>query len=293
MPITSPSPPRRVLCAGSRQGTPLAARLAPARAAGFDAITVWANDVARQDLGAVRAEVAAHGLAVAEAEVIANWLPAHAAAQGPFAAITRALTPDKLIGIAAGLGAPLVSLAELQGLAPDPAGLAPHFAEVCARAAGHGLKVAVEFVPGGAIPTLGAALELIERSGADNAGVMIDAWHFFRGGSSLAQLARVPGERILSVQLCDAPATPAADLHAEMLRRDLPGEGGLDLAGLMAALAATGTTAPLGVEVINPALEARPVAEAIGRCAAALDHCLALARAGEGEAALDDSLARG
>ncbi|MBS0255303.1 MAG: sugar phosphate isomerase/epimerase [Proteobacteria bacterium] len=273
-------PRHRVLCSGTRQCTPFRERLAPARAAGFTAVSVWANDVARQDLGELRAEVEGHGLVVAEAEVISNWLPQHAAASGPFAEITRALTPAKVIGMATGLGAPQVSLAELHGVAASPAELAPHFAEVCARAAGHGLKVAIEFVPTGAIPTLAVALELIERAGAGNAGLMVDPWHFFRGGSSLDQLARVPGELILSIQLDDAPAMPTADPYTDMMVRDLPGEGGLDLAGFMAALAATGTSAPVGIEVFSAALDALPTAQAFARCAAGLDHCLNLARKG-------------
>jgi sugar phosphate isomerase/epimerase len=42
----------------------------------------------------------------------------------------------------------------------------------------------------------------------------------------------------------------------------LPGEGEFDLAGLLRTLAATGTTAPLGVEVFNEDLQAHPAVEA-------------------------------
>ena len=58
--------------------------------------------------------------------------------------------------------------------------------------------------------------------------------------------------RSSGVQLCDAPATPEADpLHATLHERLLPGDGELALPTLLADLRATGTAAPLGVEVFS------------------------------------------
>ena len=79
----------------------------------------------------------------------------------------------------------------------------------------------------------------------------------------------MPGERIVGVQLCDAPAVVEGDpLHATLHERLLPGQGELDLAGLLADLRATGTTAPLGVEVFSDVL-AELAPEEIGRLAGA------------------------
>ena len=111
-----------------------------------------------------------------------------------------------------------------------------------------------------------------------NAGIMIDSWHFFRSGSSLDDLAACPGALIHSIQLNDALAAPEADLNAGMMRRLLPGEGELNLKGLMQALAATGTTAPIGIETFSPELDAMGAEGAITRCATALEHCLELAK---------------
>ena len=75
-----------------------------------------------------------------------------------------------------------------------------------------------------------------------------------------------------------APALPLAlDGARPVLRRDLPGEGELDLRGFMQALAATGTRAPIGVETFSPALDALDTAAAMAKCAAALDYCLEMA----------------
>jgi sugar phosphate isomerase/epimerase len=271
------NPEHRTFFAGTRQVTPLLDRLAPARLAGFDAISVWPGDVTGHDRSHVRQAVAAAGLAITDVELIGNWLPGHAVATGAYAELMRPMTADYVLPIAAKLGAQTVSVAELTGLPFDPVEIARHFAALCDRAAEFALRLAIEFVPTGAIADLDRALEIVDRAGRGNGGIMLDSWHFFRSGSSLDRLARMPGERIFSVQLNDALAAPEADLNMGMVNRLLPGEGELDLAGFMQALAATGTRAPVGIETFSARLDALPVGEAIGECAAALDYCLALA----------------
>ena len=266
----------RVFFAGCHLGTPLVERLAPAVAAGFTAISAWPGDLLRADRAALGRAIAAHGLVLTDVECIGNWLPAHATVQGGWADAMRAATPEKLSDLAAEAGARTVSVVELAGQAWDPAVLVPAFARICDLAAAAGLAVAIEPVPVGAVGTFAQARELVERAGRANAGIMLDTWHFFRSGSSLDDLATCPGELIRSVQLNDALATPEADLNAGMMRRLLPGAGELDLAGFMQALAATGTRAPIGIEAFSPALDALDITAATARCAAALDHCLAL-----------------
>ena len=121
---------------------------------------------------------------------------------------------------------------------------AESFAALCRRAAEHGLLVQLEFLPWSKIPDLDAAWSVVRQAGAPNGGLAVDAWHYFRSGSATrGTLRTVPGERIVGVQLCDAPALAEADpLHATLHERLLPGQGELDLAGLIADLRATGTT---------------------------------------------------
>lgn len=271
------NPAHRTFFAGTRQVTPLLERLAPARESGFDAISIWPGDVTGLDRGEVRAAVAAAGLAITDVELVGNWLPGHALASGAYADMMRPMTADYVLPIAAKLGAQTISVAELMGLVFDPVEIARHFGTLCDRAADFDLRVAIEFVPTGAVANLAKALEVVERAGRSNGGIMLDSWHFFRSGSSLEQLARTPGECLFSVQLSDALATPEADLNAGMVNRLVPGEGELDFAGFMQALAATGTRAPVGIETFCPRLDALPTGQAIGECGAALDYCLGLA----------------
>jgi sugar phosphate isomerase/epimerase len=109
---------------------------------------------------------------------------------------------------------------------------------------------------------------------------MIDTWHSFRGATDDAQLRALPGARIGSVQLNDAPATPAANLVAETLdARLLPGEGAIPLVRWLRILEAIGSRAPIGVEVFSQALDALPPVEVGRRCGAAARKVLAAARA--------------
>lgn len=269
-------PKARVFYGGSRQCTPLLERLAPARAAGFTAISVWPGDIRGLDRAAVRQAIKDAGLLVSEIELITNWMPQHAEGQSDFGKFLSSMTPERVLPLASELNATVVSTAELFGLAFDLDSIAGHFGALCDAAADLGLSIALEFVPTGGVPGLREALKVIDKAGRPNGGLMIDAWHFFRSNSSLADLAAVPGDRIFSVQLNDAPAAPEPDLNIGMMNRQLPGEGEFDLTGLMRALAATGTDAFVGVEVFSKTLDDLPTDDAARECAAALDHCLGL-----------------
>ena len=105
----------------------------------------------------------------------------------------------------------------------------------------------LEFMPW----TLGvASLEQAERivvaAGAPNAHLMIDAIHYDRSGATLEKLAALTPSRYQYIQLCDAPRiAPQTDegiLHQGRFERQFPGEGGLDLFGLM-------TTLPAGIPI--------------------------------------------
>ncbi len=264
-------PKARVFYGGSRQCTPLLDRLAPARNAGFTAVSVWPGDIRGLNVADVRQSIAEAGLFVSEVELITNWMPEHAEGQNDFSKFLSAMTPQRVLPLAAGLGATVVSTAELFGLPFDLDRIAGHFGALCDQAADHGLRIALEFVPTGGVPGLREAMHVIERAGRANGGLMVDAWHFFRSNSALADLAAVAGDRIFSIQLNDAAATPEPDLNIGMMHRLLPGAGEFALAGLMRALAATQCDAFVGVEVFSKELDGLPTGEAARSCATALD----------------------
>lgn len=272
--------PLLVLAAGTMQSTPFLDRLAPAKAAGFGGVSIFAADV--EALAAagiqpdeVRMRVADIGLVITEVEIVGNWLPGMGRkADLPewLVALLSRMEPEYVIKMAASLGACGITIGEMLGIETDYDSAAGAFAKVCTLAADHGLTVALEFIPTGGIATLTDGWEIVRRAACSNGGLLVDSWHFFRSGSSLELLRQLPPDAIKSVQICDALLLPEADLdHAMVHSRLLPGDGELDLSGFVAALANTGCQAPISVEVFSDVL-ARQSTDQIARLCADAAH---------------------
>jgi sugar phosphate isomerase/epimerase len=258
-----------VLCGVPVAHVPLLERLKPSHDAGFAAISVgppdiWALEASGVSPRDIRARIADHGLAIAEMDCIGCWLPAHNTLEGAgeHVAALKSMTPERVIPLAASVGARSVSLIEMLGVAPSVDEAAQHFAHACDLAAEHGLLVHIEWLPWAGIPDLMSAWRIVEAANLKNGGLTVDSWHFARSGSTLEQLAAIPGDKVFAVQLSDAPATAQSDLVTEtMSERRLPGEGELDLLGLIRTLDRIGSRAPIGVEVFDALVRVRPIGE--------------------------------
>ena len=276
-----------VLCAGTVLGTAFLERLVPARAAGFSGVSLTPFDYEQVRASGVsdaelRRRVADAGLAIAELDAITTWLPGQeppAAMDREMARVLRTCTAERLCPIAEAIGARSLTAVEFYGTRVELDAAASAFAKVCDRAREHGLLVHLEFLPWAGIPDLHSAWEIVRRADRPNGGLLVDSWHLFRSGSKPEELRGIPGDRVLGVQLDDAPAAPEADLSEETQhRRLLPGEGAFDLVGLVRVLDEIGCPAPLGVEVFSDELARRPVAEVSRESAEATRRVLARAR---------------
>lgn len=129
------------------------------------------------------------------------------------------------------LGAPVVNAVSMAA-SPETFGA---FAEM---ASGRGLRATVEFLPLMPPASFAAAMDYVAACNAGNAQVLVDAMHFFRGGSTLSELAAADPARIGYAQICDVPM-PAqmADYGFEAREERLsPGAGDLPLADFVKAL---------------------------------------------------------
>lgn len=265
-----------VLCAGTLpRGTDFATRVQVASVAGFAGISLWGRDYAAARAGGLsdadmRTMLADHGLVVAELDPAWWWLPGAAEEGASLVAHDDqdvfAFGEDDLFGVAEAIGARSLNAVDVFGGGWGVDDAAEAFAALCDRAGEHGLLVHLEFLPWSRVPDVATAWDVVRRADRPNGGVAVDAWHFVRSGSTLDELAAVPSDRILGVQLDDGPLAPEADLvHATLHERRLPGEGEFDLACLCGALA--GSPAPIGVEVFSDELHALGPAEAARRAA--------------------------
>lgn len=151
---------------------------------------------------------------------------------------------ERFLDTGADLGAAQVICAPYD---PDLSRLADTLADFATRARSRGLGLVLEFFPWTEVPDLATALWVTEGSGA---GVLADALHFDRSGSSLDLLAATDPARLPFAHLCDAlvhPPYATEDLlHAARAERLPPGEGQIDLRAFLRALP---PGVPLGLEV--------------------------------------------
>jgi len=146
------------------------------------------------------------------------------------------------------------------GRDPDQQRAFDNFAALCDLAARYDVKPCLEFSKITSVATLGDAVDIVRRTGAPNARVLVDALHLSRSGGTPADVARVEPTLLEYAQLCDATlAIPSEDrMREEPSDRLLPGQGGLPLVELLRALPAD---LPLAVEAPVKQMEFLPASE--------------------------------
>lgn len=131
--------------------------------------------------------------------------------------------------------------------------LAASYAGFCELVQRYGMTADLEFMPWTAVPDAKAALRVVNAAGKPpGSGILVDALHFGRSTTTLADIRSIPRELLHYAQICDAVSglnfTTEAMIHTARCERLLPGEGNIDLAGLFAALP---SDLPVSVEVVH------------------------------------------
>lgn len=224
-------PPQMVTCAADAGFSHIGIRLLPATPTEPQYDIVGDTPLLRE----VEARLADTGVKVLDAEIF------RIKPDAPVAGYEAA------IATAARLGASELLVA---GNDPDDARQIDSFAQLCELADSYGLGAVLEFMPWTDAKNLTEAARIVERSGHDNAGVLIDPFHFSRSRSRIEDIASIPVSRLRYLQFCDAPAdippTMEAILDQARAERLFPGDGGLDLVGLLRAMP---RDIPLSLEV--------------------------------------------
>jgi sugar phosphate isomerase/epimerase len=98
------------------------------------------------------------------------------------------------------------------------------------------------------IYTLDGMMELAAAIGTGNVGLLLDAWHLYTSGGTVADLDRIRADDIVTVHVNDAPAGVPRDQLVDNVRR-LPMETGvIDLPAFMRKLAQLGYDGPVTPE---------------------------------------------
>ena len=170
---------------------------------------------------------------------------------------------------------------------PEETRLIERFAAFCDLAARFGIAANLEPMPWTDVRTFNDGARVVAAAGRDNAGVLIDPIHFDRGDGHIVDIAAVAPSRLRYMQLCDAPAerptTVEGLLYQARAERLMPGEGGLDLTGLLRAVP---YHIPISVEIPMETLaRTLPARERTRRMLERTRALLARALAGDVEAA--------
>lgn len=172
----------------------------------------------------LRAQLLSEGMAVHDVE---------------FVSITSDFAPasvEATLEAGAELGAKRLSVAGDDPVRPR---FLDNFAKLCELASTFDIGVDLENMGWRSIATFADSLAVLNEVKPSAAGALVDALHFYRNGGELSELAECPQQFIRSVQVCDvggpAPATRDAMIAEARSGRAAPGEGDLNLSGLLNA----------------------------------------------------------
>jgi sugar phosphate isomerase/epimerase len=253
-------------------------RIEAASSAGFRGFGLLSDDlpaaVTRYGLSGIRTMLADNGIVHLELEGIPHWwTDGHHRAESD-------LIRHSLLEAAEVLGARHIKVTPDGDDCPwDREQWARKFAELATQAQEVGARLGIEFFPWSNIKTLEDGLRLVADGGHDAGGVIIDVWHIDRGHTPISDLASVPLDRIIGVELNDADDQVIGTLFEDTVhRRRYCGNGAFDLPAMITALRTAGWNGPWGVEILSDEHWSLPVEEALRRTAASARSVLDRAR---------------
>ncbi len=231
--------------------------------AGFDGVEIFDNDLVACPVSP--AEVARRcadlGLAVDLFQPVRD-----------VAGVAPEKFPDTLhrvtakLAVAQELGAPVVLVCSHVGAdsVDDVDLLAEQLRAVGDAAAERGLLVAFEALAWGRhVNRVGQAWEAVRRADHPAVTLAVDTFHMLARGDDGTALAGVPGDRIGFLQVADGPLLDMSVLEWSRHHRCFPGQGTLDVAGVVGATLAAGYRGPVSLEVFSDVVrEADPAVTA-------------------------------
>ncbi len=172
----------------------------------------------------------------------------------------------KLLDAATALNARHVKVGDLANTKTPMPRLIEAFAALCAEAAKYGVPIGFELMPFAMIDTLKDALTMVEGAGAKNGGIILDTWHVAKLGIPYEEVARVPKEYLISVELNDGTYEAPWSLFEDTVNhRRFCGEGEFEVARFVECILKTGYAGPFGVEVLSQEVRKMPLAEVTKR----------------------------
>ena len=129
---------------------------------------------------------------------------------------------------------------------------ADDLAELGGIAAPYGVQVGFEALAWGRhVNDHRDAWEIVRRADHPNIGLVLDSFHSLARRIDPNTIRRIPSDKIMFVQLADAPHIDMDLLYWSRHFRNMPGEGDLPVTDFMRAVAATGYDGWISLEIFN------------------------------------------
>jgi sugar phosphate isomerase/epimerase len=232
--------------------------------AGFRGFGIWHSDLdhvrEKYSLPEMKHILDDNGIRHVELEFLGDWfLDGERKKQSD-------IRKQKLFEAAEVLRAYHVKVGDFYQEKSTPERLVESFAALCREAADHGTKIGFELMPFAMIRTLEESLAMVQGAGQPNGGIAFDMWHIAKLGIPYEEVARVPRQYVISVELNDGTFECPWSLHEDTINhRRLCGEGEFDVKGFVRAMQKTGYEGPWGIEVLSEDLRKQPLAEVVPR----------------------------
>jgi 4-hydroxyphenylpyruvate dioxygenase len=239
----------------------LGTKLHAIAAAGFDGFELFDADLTSSTLSpeAVRGLAADLGLTLFALQPFRDFEGMLDAARG--AAMTRA---ERKFDLMERLGTDLLLIPSncLPSAADGVDRAAADFRELGDRAAQRGFRVAYEALAWGRhVRDWTAAWEIVKRADHLHVGLVLDTYHLFVRGNSLAPIRSVPVDKLFMVQLADAPSLDMEVLRHSRHMRNFPGQGDYPIVDFVAELLAIGYDGVLSHEIFNDDFRTAPATQ--------------------------------
>jgi sugar phosphate isomerase/epimerase len=232
--------------------------------AGFKGFGLWHADLdhilQRRTLREMKQIFDDHGITHIELEFLTDWF------LGGERKTQSDLRKQSLLAAAEALGARHVKVGDFFSEKYSMPRLIDSFAQLCADAAQHGTRIGFELMPFSMLTTLKDSLTMVQGAAAANGGISFDLWHIVKLGIPYEEVARVPLEYIISIELNDGTFQAPWDLHEDTVNhRRFCGEGEFDVRGFIAHMQSAGYPGPWGIEVLSEKLRKMPLEEVTTR----------------------------
>ena len=141
----------------------------------------------------------------------------------------------------------------------DPARAAADLAEMAERAARRGLRVGFEALAWGRHTNRWRqAWDIVKAVDHPALGLILDSFHTLCLGDTLDGLEEVPADKLMFLQLADAPLLSMDVLSWSRHYRNFPGQGQLAVTPFLRKVLDCGYTGPVSLEIFNDDFRAMP-----------------------------------